>query len=281
MLVINETVADPDDPYNVGLNGWIGRGGVYGWRVESLDDSGAVLRVDLNLYVEDAYVQTRHWLNYTEYIDVDIETRQATSANGTNLGTINYWIDPDVHEGDIVSIYGRPPYEMREEVRSPPDNPLQIPAGDFDCWTTLSFTRPDIPELSGPLYLWYDKGTGILVAASGLFYYDVVMMAMGIEAIEIIGSWGYSGGSVSSQPSTFVLQSQGTSPLRSPLASMSADLNNDGAVNIQDVALVASAYGSAVGDLGYKAQSDLNKDGVINIKDLAIVAVNFRDFRTL
>ena len=213
MLVINETAVDPDDPCDVGLNGWIGRGGVYSWRVESLDGSDAVLRVDLNLCVEDAYVQTRHWLNRTEYINVDVETRQATSANGTNLGTINYWISPDVHEGDTVSIYGKPPYEMREKIRSAPSNPLQIAAGNFDCWTTLSFTRPDIPELSGHLYLWFDKGTGILVAASGFFYYDVVMMTMGIEAIEIIGSWGYSGGSISSQPTTFVLQSQGTSPL--------------------------------------------------------------------
>ena len=46
-----------------------------------------------------------------------------------------------------------------------------------------------------------------------------------------------------------------------------ADLNGDGVVNIQDLVIVANAFG--------KAEPDLNGDGVVNIQDLVIVANAF------
>ncbi len=48
----------------------------------------------------------------------------------------------------------------------------------------------------------------------------------------------------------------------------SADVNGDGAVNIQDLVIVANALG--------KAEPDLNGDGVVNIQDLVIVANAFK-----
>lgn len=45
------------------------------------------------------------------------------------------------------------------------------------------------------------------------------------------------------------------------------DVNGDGVVNIQDLVIVANAFG--------KAEPDLNGDGVVNIQDLVIVAQNF------
>ena len=60
----------------------------------------------------------------------------------------------------------------------------------------------------------------------------------------------------------------------SPLASLNltdfqhdADVNNDGVVNIQDLVIVANAFG--------KAEPDINGDGVVNIQDLVIVANAF------
>ena len=47
----------------------------------------------------------------------------------------------------------------------------------------------------------------------------------------------------------------------------SADVNSDGVVNIQDLVLVANAFG--------EAEPDLNGDGVVNIQDLVIVANAF------
>jgi len=47
----------------------------------------------------------------------------------------------------------------------------------------------------------------------------------------------------------------------------STDVNGDGVVNIQDLVIVANAFG--------EAEPDLNGDGVVNIQDLVIVANNF------
>ena len=46
-----------------------------------------------------------------------------------------------------------------------------------------------------------------------------------------------------------------------------ADVNGDGVVNIQDLVIVANAFG--------EAEPDLNADGVVNIQDLVIVANAF------
>jgi mono/diheme cytochrome c family protein/sugar lactone lactonase YvrE len=53
------------------------------------------------------------------------------------------------------------------------------------------------------------------------------------------------------------------------------DLNNDGAVNITDVMIVAAAFNSARGDGKYVESSDLNGDGAINIKDVMMIAAKF------
>ena len=54
------------------------------------------------------------------------------------------------------------------------------------------------------------------------------------------------------------------------------DLNHDGAINIQDLAQIAFAYGSANGDSRYNASGDLNADGLINIFDLALAAFDYQ-----
>ena len=48
---------------------------------------------------------------------------------------------------------------------------------------------------------------------------------------------------------------------------ITADINADGTVNVQDLVIVANALG--------KAEPDLNGDGVVNIQDLVIVANAF------
>ncbi len=48
---------------------------------------------------------------------------------------------------------------------------------------------------------------------------------------------------------------------------VTADINGDGVVNIQDLVIVANAFG--------EAEPDLNGDGVVNIQDLVIVANAF------
>ena len=58
--------------------------------------------------------------------------------------------------------------------------------------------------------------------------------------------------------------------------SRTPDTNNDGSVNIQDLAFVAFHFGTTMGDPGYNAIADINGDGVVNIQDLAFIAFFFK-----
>jgi len=53
------------------------------------------------------------------------------------------------------------------------------------------------------------------------------------------------------------------------------DLNGDGIVNILDILICASAFGSRPGYPKWNPYVDLNQDGIINILDLVIIAVHF------
>ncbi len=53
------------------------------------------------------------------------------------------------------------------------------------------------------------------------------------------------------------------------------DLDGDGKVTILDVARVAFAFGTKLGDSNYDARADLNGDGRIDILDIAVVAFYF------
>jgi hypothetical protein len=55
----------------------------------------------------------------------------------------------------------------------------------------------------------------------------------------------------------------------------SPDINSDGIVDIQDLTIVAVAYGSAEGELKYNAKADLNQDGSVEIQDIAMVAKRY------
>ncbi|WP_334074434.1 CARDB domain-containing protein [Paenibacillus sp. A14] len=62
-------------------------------------------------------------------------------------------------------------------------------------------------------------------------------------------------------------------PIRKTLPVLTADVNGDGKVGIDDLVLVAKAFGARRGDEGYKAACDVNRDGVIDIEDLSYVAL--------
>lgn len=54
-----------------------------------------------------------------------------------------------------------------------------------------------------------------------------------------------------------------------------ADLNQDGKVDMRDIAIVAMAYGSTIGSPNWNPLADLNADGFVDMRDLAIVAKHF------
>lgn len=53
------------------------------------------------------------------------------------------------------------------------------------------------------------------------------------------------------------------------------DLNNDGKVDIQDVAVAASAFGSYPGHPRWNPIADMNKDNIVDVKDIVLIAINF------
>jgi parallel beta-helix repeat protein len=63
-------------------------------------------------------------------------------------------------------------------------------------------------------------------------------------------------------------------PLMKPYSPMIGDCNDDGAVDLKDLYLVAMAFGSYVGSSNWNPQADLNNDGTVNIIDYFIVCVN-------
>jgi endoglucanase len=52
-------------------------------------------------------------------------------------------------------------------------------------------------------------------------------------------------------------------------------VNADGKVNIEDVMVMAEAFGSNVGNSRYNPNADINGDGKINIEDIFIIAKTF------
>jgi hypothetical protein len=53
------------------------------------------------------------------------------------------------------------------------------------------------------------------------------------------------------------------------------DVNNDGKVDLIDLAILASSYGRNRSDPDFKQEADLNADGIIDYRDLAILAANY------
>jgi hypothetical protein len=53
------------------------------------------------------------------------------------------------------------------------------------------------------------------------------------------------------------------------------DVNWDGVINQEDVALIQAAWGSTPSSPNWNSNADLNGDGVVNEKDLAILSANY------
>lgn len=56
------------------------------------------------------------------------------------------------------------------------------------------------------------------------------------------------------------------------LTTCEGDINDDGVVDIMDLATVAQPYGSKEGDPEYNPDADLSNDGLVDIRDIAIVS---------
>jgi enterochelin esterase-like enzyme len=80
-------------------------------------------------------------------------------------------------------------------------------------------------------------------------------------------------GIASATPTSTAKPSPTSTPTSKPGSIL--DVNNDGAINISDVMIVAGAFNTAKGKAGYVEAYDLNKDGAINISDIMMIAAKF------
>ena len=201
------------DHTEVHCRGPIWADGTYSWKVKSLSGSYADVDFHIDLLVKDFDENNTlaifPW-NKTASVQMNVDNRDIIAPNGTNLGKINFWIDPNVQKWDEVTIYGKPPYQINATVMTYLYNPVKTQAGEFDCWHVyVKGIRPDV-GINACLDLWYDKATGILVAAQ-MFYYDVVLMLMGVIKMDI-----HHEEDDFQAPSSFVLQSLTSSSPSSP-----------------------------------------------------------------
>jgi hypothetical protein len=53
------------------------------------------------------------------------------------------------------------------------------------------------------------------------------------------------------------------------------DLNNDGIVNMRDIAIVAGLFGTRKGDNNWNSIADLDGNGIVNMRDVSRVAKSY------
>jgi len=58
-------------------------------------------------------------------------------------------------------------------------------------------------------------------------------------------------------------------------AAVPGDVNDDGVVNIADIAAAAGSFGKKTGDPGFNSAADVNGDGVISILDLVFIIIHY------
>jgi hypothetical protein len=63
--------------------------------------------------------------------------------------------------------------------------------------------------------------------------------------------------------------------LIAPAFAQVGDISGDGKVDLQDLVLVAQAYGSSPGKTNWDPRCDLNSNGFVDLQDFVTVAVHF------
>ncbi len=166
------------------------------------------------------------------------------------------------------------------------DNVGYIENGDYVVYSNINFgsgaadfqARVASATTGGSIELRLDSVTGPLVgtcpiAGNGEWqtYVDAkcdVSGANGVHDLYLIfkGGSGY----------LFNLNWWKFTPLPStPTTGSILDINHDGAINMNDIIIVASSFNSVIGDSRYVEAYDVKKDGAINMSDIMMIAAKF------
>lgn len=101
--------------------------------------------------------------------------------------------------------------------------------------------------------------------------YSILVDAAGIggvlkDTIKLAGTIGQG------QLISYVLQYSSLDTVPTTLKMIQGDLNGDGSVNCDDLAIVKASFGKKTGQSGFDPRADVNGDGLVNVFDLATVA---------
>jgi hypothetical protein len=157
-------------------------------------------------------------------------------------------------------------------VTAPPWTYQDIPVIPHEC-ANISVTVEnvgDFPE-DAWVYLYYNITADLLISSIPVqldvgqnFTHTFVWVTIGIP------------------PRTYTLTAVATIPTGSDVYTdgnitvrLKGDVNGDGIVDLKDVALVASAFGSTPNSPNWNPAADLNGDGTVNMEDMALIARYF------
>lgn len=124
--------------------------------------------------------------------------------------------------------------------------------------------------VGGTLYIGNSLGPGQPPSFSG----SAVMFRIEVKVL------GIGQSNLTLESDTFLADNHALSIPFTPLNAsyryyVSADVNNDGAVGIKDVAEAVAAFNSFPGKPNWNPYADLNNDGTVNTRDIVIIIFNF------
>lgn len=154
---------------------------------------------------------------------------------------IDFGIGAESFQARVASAGGGGNIEIRlDNINGPLIGVCQVvPNGEWQSWVNATC---DVSGVSGKhdLYLKFTGGSGYLFNIN----------------------WWKFGAAV-------------LAPTPTPASVKSVDVDQNGVVNMADVILIASAFGTVQGDAKFVESYDLNSDGAINMADIVMIAAKF------
>ena len=145
---------------------------------------------------------------------------------------------------------------------SPTSASISVPKGNS---STLSVTTP-LPQTHSLTVTW--RVDGVVRGSGKTFVLDTSGLSIGQHAVSVTVSDGTS--MVRNDPSQVLVETANWTVVVTGAAP--TDLNSDGRVDCNDLAIVKAAFGKRLGQPGYNPAADVNGDGLVDIRDLAILS---------
>jgi dockerin type I repeat protein/uncharacterized protein DUF642 len=134
---------------------------------------------------------------------------------------------------------------------------------------TLSTTTPSPGQLVTVSYMCSDKLSGIATCGTGPQTFTVGTL----NTPTLNNTFTAAGAGLQSYPVTATDLAGNTSTSKANYTVIPpGDLNGDGSVGCDDLAIVKASFGKKAGQPGYNPIADVNHDGVVNVLDLSFVA---------